>query len=78
MLRPPSSHKDAPRNDGVVLVSARGPAGEQVLLQDPRLSLSVDGLYAGLGLDPAWRRQRLRLRRRSPTIGAPERARLFV
>lgn len=27
--------------------------GEYIALQDPKLSLSVDGLYAGLALDPA-------------------------
>lgn len=28
-------------------------AGKHVVLQDPKLSLSVDALYAGVSLDPA-------------------------
>ena len=28
-------------------------AGEHIVLQEPKLSLSVDGLYAGIVLDPA-------------------------
>jgi hypothetical protein len=41
------------RSQRVTILTREARAGEQVLLQDPRLSLSGDALSAGIVLDPA-------------------------